>query len=325
MKSTEYALPDAPSGWRGVGRPLFVAVVGDENLYKLTAGVGIEVMHLQTPSALQRMQDQLEPGGVDAVVVAYEPWPGVDGVTLARDLRRRCLGTVVVADTSHQFLIEERLAVVPISAMGGVRKQDVIAAVAVAAQETWALAPMRDPFSLDDPTQPGAPPNVTAAVSTSQVLAVEETVRRALPPPPPPPTGSNVRQSQEGYATESTMIELFGEEFVNPSQAPGLLAPDLPAPSKSPSWAQTSTKQWAPDAGMLADLAMAAEVGGDPVEGEVTTSPDRPARLPEPTPTVEADPTPLPVLRPASRGYLFAIMLLGVLVGLLLMALVLRS
>jgi len=300
------------AGWRGVGRPVVVAVLGDLDLAALVEDPGVQVCAFPSEAAFLEAEPGLTADAFDAVVVAYAPWPQVDGVALARGLRRRCIGTVVVGESGHQFLLEEQLAVVPPSATAPVRRFDLQAAVAVAVQETWALAPMRDPWSGSEPER----------TTEDHVLEAEVLDSRPLPPPAPSVTPSRVRQDALGRASRSTMIQLFGDEDLGALEAPPLPAS---APSALPSWASDGTREWSPSGSVLAELTRA--YGDDvPLPGVASPSVTAVSAPPADMPSggaAEGDQS-LVLLPPpprGQRGWVIAAAALGVLTGLLAMAL----
>lgn len=254
--------PTAAAGdWRGIGRPIVVGVLGSPALARLVEDAGVQVSLYETEESFRISEPAFTADVFDALVISREPWPDVDGVALARGLRRRLLGVVVVGASGDRYLVEERLAVLPVSATGGVRKEDLHAAVSVAAQETWALAPMRDPFAGGDRSE-----ETTAEyLLNPEVLAVE------AEPPRVSATPSQIRVDDAGQASRSTMIQLFDEDLVGlqaPKLAPKAAAAAAVAES-GPTWDNQGTREFAPTQSMLfeankgafeSDLAAAARV-----------------------------------------------------------------
>lgn len=317
--NTEAPRAAGPVHWGELNRPVIVAVLGDAELARLADDVGIRLSHFATEEAFREAEGQVTAEAYDAVVVAFEPWPDVDGVALAQGLRRRCVGTVVVGRAGHQFLLQERLSVVPPSATATVRRWDLQAAIAVAAQETWALAPMRDPWA--DPNWPDE--------ITEEALPEPDVVEVRPVLPPPPPAASQIRQADDGSATRSTMIQLFGDELVAPPVPQASPVPSVHTAS-GPSWAREGTREWAPSGTTLAKLAQGAEdsVRRQAALPEIATLPD--GRPPERVELAESDHSTPPAPRPrrvhgAQRvAWLLIILSLGLLTAVLARAVWLR-
>jgi hypothetical protein len=228
------------------------------------------------------LQGYLAPDSIDACVVARDPWRGCNGLQLARDLRARLIGTVLVSDQVAEHLVQERLTVVPVGA--AVRPGDLEAALMVAAQETWMLAAMmdaaaaqapararaRDPWAEDEPTFPSPAEQAWSGVGAARPAQIAPSVTASLP---------------------TLELRLFGD--LSGFEGPALEAPmpprisaRPPGPTPPPSWAGSTTRQVEVSASLLAQLAM--DASGAP---------------PAPPPPVPAPPAPPPPAAvPARRG-----------------------
>lgn len=239
-------IESASQEWRGIGRKIVVGVLGSPALAELAQDAGVDVSLYETEASFRVSEPAFTAEVFDALVIDEAPWPDVDGVALARELRRRGIGTVVVGRASSRYLLEERLAVLPRSATTEVQQVDLHAALAVAAQETWALAPMRDPWGEGDP---------------SEETTADHDVRRARaggrgPPPVPSVTPSQIRVDAAGHASRSTMIQLFEDEALH---APALPRPAAAAVAESgPTWASSKTREWDPSQSMLIEVSQGA-------------------------------------------------------------------
>lgn len=130
--------PSTEPAWHHLNRPLRVVVVGHPQAAEALSNLAADIFRIDHARAWSEHAATLVPERFDVAIVGAHLWSKEDGSRIARKLRERLLGVVLVVPSSQDSLLKRYLGIIE-SETGTCDSVELESAVTAGAYQTWAL------------------------------------------------------------------------------------------------------------------------------------------------------------------------------------------